>query len=220
MKHRLLTSLWCLFAILLVITGSIALPIYFRPFYYWQIEPLGIPETTGLDRQTVAEAYDEVLDYLVLPNREFGTGVFPHSAEGASHFADCKVLFDLNGTVLVISAVGLVILAVLRRFGVFALSRPFGRHPAALCGGGVLALFAVVGGLASLNFDRAFEVFHAVFFPGKENWLFNRRVDPIILAMPQDFFLNCGFLILSSVVLCSAGLLLYGLLRSDNKRAG
>lgn len=219
MKHKLLTSLWCLFTILLVITGSIALPIYFRPFYYWQIEPLGIPEATGLDKQTVMEAYDEVLDYLILPNREFGTGVFPHSAEGASHFADCKVLFDLNGTVLVISAVGLAMLAVLRHLGVFALTRPFGRHPAALCGGGVLALFAAVGGLAALNFDRAFEVFHAVFFPGKENWLFNRRVDPIILAMPQDFFMNCGILILSSVVLCSAGLLLYGLLRSDNKRA-
>lgn len=212
MKCKLLTTVWCLFTVLLVITASIAVPIYFRPFYYWQIEPLGIPEATGYDKQTIMTAYDEVLDYLVLPNREFGTGVFPHSEEGASHFADCKVLFDLNAILLVVSVIGLLVLEFLRRRQVFCLARPFGRHPAALCGGGVLALFAVVGGLASLNFDRAFEVFHAVFFPGKENWLFNRRVDPIILAMPQEFFMNCAVLILTCVVLCSLGLLAYGLL--------
>ena len=213
MKHKFLTSLWCLFTVLLVITGSIALPIYFRPFYYWQIEPLGIPETTGYDKQTVIEAYDQVLDYLVLPNREFETGVFPHSEEGASHFADCKALFDLNAIVLVVSLIGLALLGLHRRRKVFTLYRFRGRHPAAICGGCVLALFAVLGGLAALNFNRAFKVFHAIFFPGKENWLFDSRVDPIILAMPQDFFMNCAVLILSSVVLCSVGLLLYGCLR-------
>ncbi len=210
MKNKLVTTLWCLFTVLLVITGSIAWPIYFRPFYYWQIDPLNIPEATGYDKQTVIAAYDEVLDYLVLPNRPFGTGVFPHSEDGASHFADCKFLFDLNTTVLAASAVGLVLLAVLRRFKGFTLSYPFGRHPAAVCGGGLLALFAAIGDLSALNSNRAFKVFHAVFFPGKDNWLFNRNTDPIIKALPQDFFMHCGVWILCSVMLCSSLLLVYG----------
>lgn len=216
MKNKLFTALLYFLAALLVITGSIALPIYIRPFYYLQIDPLGIPAATGYDKQTVIAAYDEVLDYLTLPNREFGTGVFPHSAEGAAHFADCKVLFDLNAAVLLASLFGVVLLAMLRRRGVFALHYPRGHHPAALCGGGILLTFAAVGGLAALNFDRAFAAFHAVFFPGKDNWLFNVHTDAIILAMPQAFFRNCAALILSSVVLWSLALVVYGLTHRAN----
>lgn len=213
MKNKVLTALLCVFTVLLVITGSIALPIYVRPFYYCQIEPLGIPADTGYDKQTIIEAYDEVLDYLTLPNREFGTGVFPHSEEGASHFADCKVLFDLNAAVLLVSLLGVVVLALLLRRGTFTLYHPRGLHPATVCGGSILLAFAAVGGLAALNFDRAFEVFHAIFFPGKDNWLFNYRTDAIITAMPQEFFMNCALLILSSVVLWSLALIIYGICR-------
>ena len=53
-----------------------------------------------------------------------------------------------------------------------------------------------VGGLAALDFDRAFVIFHRVFFPGKENWIFDWQTDPIILFLPQDFFRNCAILIL------------------------
>ena len=81
----------------------------------------------------------------------------------------------------------------------------------------MLALFAVVGGLAALDFNAAFKVFHAIFFPGKDNWLFNSRTDAIINAMPQDFFMNCAMLILGSVVVCSVGLLVYGLLHKDRQ---
>lgn len=213
MKNKLLTALAYLLTALLIITGSIALPIYVRPFYYCQIDPLGIPAATGYDKQTIIEAYDEVLDYLTLPNREFGTGVFPHSAEGASHFADCKVLFDLNAIVLLVSLLGVVVLALLLRRGVFTLHHPRGVHPATMCGGGILLTFAAAGGLAALNFDRAFKIFHALFFPGKENWLFDDRTDAIINALPKDFFMNCALLILSSVVLWSLILVIYGLCR-------
>ena len=211
MKNKVLTALLCAFTALLVITGSIALPIYVRPFYYCQIDALGIPADTGYDKQTIIEAYDEVLDYLTLPNREFGTGVFSHSADGAAHFADCKALFDLNAIILLASLVGVMVLQILRRFGVFDLYYFRGRHPAFRCGGSILLAFAAVGGLAALNFDRAFEVFHAIFFPGKDNWVFNYRADAIILAMPQGFFMNCAILILSSVALWSLVLIVYGI---------
>lgn len=211
MKHKWLTALLCLFTALLVITGSIALPIYFRPFYYWQVEPLDIPKSTGYDRSTVIAAYDEVLDYLTIPGAAFGTGVFPHTAEGESHFADCKRLFTLNAAVLVVSLAAVMVLTVLRRRGAFRLWRPRGRHYTLWTGGSVLTVFAAVGALAALDFDRAFVVFHRLFFPGKDNWIFNIYADPIINALPEEFFLNCGLLILGSVVACSVFLIIYGL---------
>lgn len=213
MKHKGLSVLLCLFTALLVVTGSIALPIYFRPFYYWQIEPLDIPAATGYDRDTIKAAYDEVLDYLTLPGAEFGTGVFSHTAEGESHFADCKALFDLNATVLVLSLAMVLILSWLCHQGVFRLWYPRGLHVTFWAGCGVLTAFAAVGLLVARDFDRAFVVFHRLFFPGKENWVFDIHADAIINALPQEFFMHCAALILCSVVVTSITLLVCGLYR-------
>ena len=72
---------------------------------------------------------------------------------------------------------------------------------------GLGGLFLLVGGLAALDFDRAFVVFHSLFFPGKTNWLFDPRTDEIINILPEVFFRNCAILILAVLVLGCAGLI-------------
>ena len=210
--NRALTAVLCVFIVLLVITFSIGLPIYFRPFYYMQIESLEIPEYTGKTVSEIKEAYNEVLDFLVLPNREFGTGVFKWSEEGKSHFEDCKGLFNLNLTIFIISLIVVVTLIILNKKRIFKLSRPFGFNCLFMCGTSTLGFFALLGGLCSINFDKAFTVFHALFFPGKDNWMFDAREDQIILAMPQEFFMNCAILIASSIILISIGFIIYGVI--------
>ena len=74
-----------------------------------------------------------------------------------------------------------------------------------------------LGALAALDFSRAFTVFHAVFFPGKDNWLFNPATDEIILIMPERFFLNCALLI-GAVLLSACGALIAGDLLSAHRR--
>ena len=56
--------------------------------------------------------------------------------------------------------------------------------------------------LAALDFDGAFTVFHSIFFPGKDNWLFDPVTDPVILILPEAFFRNCAIAIVS--ILCSS----------------
>ena len=80
---------------ILMLTISIGLPIYFRPFYYLHINGMDMVTKTGWSFDVIKEAYDDVLDFLVL-NKPFGTGELKYSEEGKSHFEDCKVLFDLN----------------------------------------------------------------------------------------------------------------------------
>lgn len=213
--NRALTTMLGVFIVLLVITFSIGLPIYFRPFYYMQIESLGIPEYTGKTVDEIKEAYNEVLDFLVLPNREFGTGVFKWSESGKSHFEDCKGLFDLNLTIFIISLVIVVALIILNRKKIFKLSYPFGFNFLFTCGTSTLAFFALLGGLCAIDFDKAFTVFHALFFPGKDNWMFDAREDQIILAMPQDFFMSCAILIASSIILISIGFIIYGIITKN-----
>ena len=216
-SNRILSILFTLALVLFLITAAISLPIYCRDFYYAHIEPMGIPEHTGFSPEQIREAYDQVLDYLTA-GKPFGTGVFPHSAEGAAHFADCKVLFDLNGHVLLLSSVVLLVLLLLRKLGKTGPYR-LGRRSAAFWA----AIFAVVlplvlGGLAALNFDRAFVIFHRIFFPGKTNWVFNFQTDGIIAALPQDFFMHCAMLIGGGLLLFSAAVLLFSYIREKNTK--
>ena len=186
--------------LILMITFSIGLPIYFRPFYYLHINGLDMVENTRWSYEVIKEAYDEVLDFLVL-NRPFGTGELRYSSEGQSHFEDCKILFDLNFYCLLSSFIVFTVIIVLHKFKKIEIQRYFKFNPIFYSSIIAILIPLVVGILASIDFDKAFEVFHTIFFPGKDNWLFDPRTDQIILVMPQEFFRNCAILIGSSLLI-------------------
>ena len=211
MKNGIFTFLTGFLIAILIITVSIGLPIYVRPFYYYQVDALNIEAYSGADRETIIEAYDELMDYLTIPGNEFKTGKFKYSESGKAHFVDCKVLFDLNLYALITAVLGLAILFILNISGCFKLCRPFGKHVMFSSGLFTLTGFAVIGGLAATDFDRAFTIFHQLFFPGKSNWLFSWYEDEIIRILPQDFFMNCAILILVSIItLCILAIILGG----------
>lgn len=215
---RVLTALYIVAVALLIITVSIGLPIYVRPFYYAHIGPLDLVEDTGMTREQIKDGYDEVLDYLTLPGREFGCGDFAYSEEGKSHFEDCKVLFDLNAVLLLVSAAITLSLWLLNKRRLIDLQRPWGFAPSVVASTAVLALFVVLGALVAIDFNAAFTAFHTLFFPGKSNWLFDPATDEIILALPETFFMNCAILIGASVIGISALLVLRGI--KQHKRSG
>lgn len=198
-------------AIFFILTFSIALPIYIRGFYFCQIESLGIEENTGYDAETIKGAYNGVMDYLTL-GKEFSCGTLGYSESGKAHFEDCKKLFDLNLAVLCISAAILLIAFVLRKLRLTDKIKIFGFVPTFWSGILALVLPSALGIYAAIDFDSAFTLFHTVFFPGKENWLFDPSVDEIIRILPSRFFAGCGIFIAVSVLLISAALILRGVL--------
>lgn len=175
----------CVFC--LILTVSIGLPIYIRPFYYAHIEAMDLPQRSGFTAEEIRIAYDQVLDYLTIPGKPFATGVIPHSDSGEAHFEDCRGLFFLNGGVLLGSAVTLGALLLLQKRKVLQPLTLAGRSPAFWGAVAALVIPVVVGSLAAKDFDRAFVVFHTIFFPGKENWVFDWNADQIIRVLPQDF---------------------------------
>ena len=207
MKKRLLSLLCALCVAVFMLTASIALPIYIRPFYYAHIGAFELERVSGYSEAQIREAYDEVLDYLTLPGKEFGTGVMPCSHEAEHHFADCKVLFELNACILTGSALMLMLLFIMRKkWGPYRL----GRHSAPFWAA-VLSVTApmIIGVLAALDFDRAFVVFHSIFFPGKTNWVFDWNADQIIRVLPQEFFRNCAIVIGLALVWMAGGILVW-----------
>lgn len=207
----ILTVILFLAIMFATLTFSIGLPIYFRPFYYIQIDTLNMVEETDYSRETIKEAYDEVLDFLTI-GTPFGTGDLAWSESGKSHFEDCKVLFDLNFWVFIVSAVLCVAMAVLAKLKKIKLIKLRGFPPYFYSGAVLLGLFVVIGGIASIDFDTTFVVFHTIFFPGKTNWVFNSRTDQIIRVMPEEFFLNCAILIICSLAAICILLIVFGAL--------
>lgn len=196
---------------LVILSGAIALPILFRPFYWWHIEPFGIPEYMGLTVEQIKQAYGEMMDYCMGLSNTFSVGVLPFSESGAAHFADVRNLFILDLAVFAISCIALSALCYVNRKEPLRLA---GHTPGFWSAIGLGASFLVVGGLVAIDFQKAFTVFHKIFFPGKDNWVFDIYDDPVINMLPAEFFRNCALLILVVILISCIGLLLY-----DRKKA-
>ncbi len=187
---------------------SIAVPLVVRPFYYAQINALDLPAQTGYTEEEIRDAFDEMMDFC-MEGKPFGTGVMKWSESGRDHFADCAVLFRLDLNILGITAAVLVLCFILSRFSFHAVR--FGRFGPSFWAGAILAAgFAVVSLLAATDFDRAFVIFHHLFFPGKENWIFDPLQDEIINVLPEVFFENCAILIVAILFVLCIGMIIAG----------
>lgn len=208
MKERLTAILLILTLALFAISAGIAAPILSRSFYQLHVRALDLPGKTGWSETEILEAYDDVMDYL-LRDGVFGAGALKWSASGRAHFADVRVLFQLDLWVFGVAAALLVFLLLMTRW--IKPHRFLDRGASFWAGSGVLALFLVIGGLGTTNFDRAFTVFHQIFFPGKTNWIFDPCTDEIIQILPEVFFRNCAVLAIGLIlVLCILYLCLGG----------
>ena len=205
-----LCALLAVLTALTLFTAAVAAPILCRPFYYAHIGPMNLEARTGLTEEEIKTAFNEMLDYC-LGAPEFSTGVLRWSESGKAHFTDVRALFLLDLRVLGISAGLLAATLLFARFTGRTPARPLGRGPAFWAGAGLVSVFLLVGALAALDFDRAFVLFHALFFPGKDNWLFDPAVDQIINILPQEFFRNCAILILALLVSGCIALILWDL---------
>lgn len=199
---RKLLSVFAAFAMALtILTGAIALPLLVRPFYWAQIQTLDIPARSGLTVEQLRDAFGDVMDYCLGKRPDFAAGVLSFSPEGASHFADVRQLFLLDLRVLAVCMAVLLVLYALRRKKGLTLCPLAGHSPGFWAGCGLGGALAIAGVLAALDFDRAFTVFHTIFFPGKDNWLFDPMTDPVILILPEEFFRSCALLILAGLLL-------------------
>ena len=214
MKYgKLLLVIKAVLMALVILSGAIALPILLRPFYYWHIGSMELGQSLGLDAQQVKTVYREMMDYCIGRTNTFSVGELPYSASGAAHFADVRVLFLLDLRVLAVSVALLIVLCLFTKENWLG-----GHRPGFWSAVGLSTSFALVAGLAAVDFDRAFTVFHSLFFPGKTNWLFYPDEDPVILLLPAEFFRNCALLILAGILIPCAGLVFWDLYKKKKER--
>lgn len=167
---------------LFVITASIAFVILFTPLYYFSAWSMGLPERLGMSMETLIENYHVLMRYLHFPwITELNFPDFPSSESGLFHFWEVKLLFYLNYIILLFSSIGsyFYVKYLKKNKRIWTLQKP--SFIAALVPPLLLTFLAI-------NFDRMFVIFHEIFF-NNDDWLFNPATDPIILALPQEFFM-------------------------------
>ena len=205
---KIYTVLMTLALAVLVFSAAVSVPLLWRGFYFLQIGLLRLEETTPWSAAEMREAYNQMMDFCMW-GRPFGTGVLKWSEEGMQHFADCRVLFMLDLRMLILSFAAVIALLLIRRKAGFLPWRPFGRGPAFWAGVIPACVFAVLAMLVRfINFDKAFVIFHHLFFPGKTNWIFDWNEDQIIQILPETFFMNCAILIVVLILVLSLLLIL------------
>ena len=129
------------------------------------------------------------MDYLTNPlNQALEMPDFPSSASGIHHFAVVKGLFHLA------QGVALVTLPIFYLFWKQVIQKGF----LSLYRRGLLIMLSlplVLGFVGVfIGFEQFFTLFHQILFVGDDTWLFDPAKDPIILILPEDFFLHAFLL--------------------------
>ncbi|MER1955432.1 MAG: TIGR01906 family membrane protein [Desemzia incerta] len=185
-----------------IVSFSVMVTINFTPLYAFDVDFFDIPERVGLSKPVIMENYHILLDYLNKPwVSELNMPNFPSSKSGLFHFYEVKRLFLLDyGILLVTTVASFFYLRFLKQTKRnWVLLRPF-----------MLGIFAplVILFLIAANFDQLFVLFHQVFF-NNDAWIFNPSTDPIIMALPEGFFMHCFILAFVLIELLIAGVYFY-----------
>lgn len=169
---------------LTIITLVITVTINFFPLYFFDIGYLKILDWVDVTKGELVTNYHILLRYLNLPwITKLVLPDFPVSESGAFHFYEVKKLFMLNYGVLLVTALPsfFYLKHLVKEKRLWKLVRPFQ----------IAASIPVFLGVAMLvAFDRFFVLFHQLFF-NNNDWLFDPATDPIIMALPEEFFMHC-----------------------------
>ena len=198
---KLLFLLGVLCMCLAIISSSITIAIKFKPLFLYDVKKFDLPNTVGLSYDKVVKNYDELMEYL--NNKNISTlsmSDFKSSKEGLIHFEEVKKLFHLNYFINIVSLIlSFIFLMYLFRNGLTnKLKKP------------LIVIFLcpiILVSILLLNFDKAFNLFHGVFFRN-DYWLFDPNLDPIINILPQEFFMHSFILIIVLIEVFTLSLLI------------
>lgn len=197
LSNRILELVTAFVLFFMIVSVSIFFTLHFRPLYYMDIDALNIETRSGMSREEMIANYDILIDY----NSIFGgmdtleLPTLPMSETGRIHFEEVKVIF----TFFQWAAIACVVLALLLiRKNQKLRNYHFWKYASIMS----IAIPAVLAVLIALNWDMVFVVFHKIMF-NNDYWIFDASTDPVIMMLPDSFFMHCAIMVLGCVVLGS-----------------
>ena len=212
--------------LLIIVSQSIIFPTFFMPFFEWQYQRLEVHETIDIAPAELTRVTTDLLDYMRGRRQSledvYGTvaGTYRRffSDIEIRHMEDVLGLYNIAFMVRNIAfftALGLMLIMALLRYHIL--------HVIARCcrevQTGFILLGGIVAGLIALNFHRAFDIFHHMFF-SNDYWVLDPRYNLLINMVPLGFFIHMaifiGGLLLAASLLVIAMATIY--LRSTASR--
>ena len=156
---------------------------------------------TGLSEQDLMKEYTGLINYLQNPfvdKLEFEN--FVMSTYGEVHFYEVKRIFISLMIIVAIFIVALVGWFIFSKYkkgsiNIRGLLMSFNNSSNLL-----VVFFIGIVALYLIDFSWAFTMFHKIFFRN-DYWIFDPRIDPIIVALPEELFMICGGAILILLVI-------------------
>jgi len=195
--------------LLIIVSQSIIFPTFFMPFYRWQYQRLGVADTVQMETDELMRVTIELLDYM--RNRRDSIADIRAVVAGEErwffseieikHMIDVLHLYDIAFTIRNVAffvMLGLIFGMMLLKYKVlFVLSRCCREVLA-----GFLLLAALLVGVIAINFERAFDIFHRIFF-NNDYWILDPRVDLLINMVPIYFFIHISIFIAALILVSS-----------------
>jgi integral membrane protein (TIGR01906 family) len=194
--HAFLKFIFVLSLTLFATTLSVKITVNFRQLYYFDIKHLGIEKFVDMSVSEIKKNYDYLISFLYSPaNTQFKLPSFKASPEGVIHFYEVKKIFSLVDKIFYISLFLNLVAGYLcykyKDFSIFKYSSWL-----------LVSLPIFLLTVFSINFNKVFNTFHAIFF-NNDYWIFDIDKDPVINILPEAFFMHCAILIAVLILISS-----------------
>ncbi len=177
-------------------TLAVVIVLNFKWLYYIDITLLGIEKNSGMNVSSIRANYDALIQYNQFwfhGELRFPTLIMSNT--GQIHFQEVKRIFVVIQYLCMITfAASLVGIVKMRRRGQHAYLKIAGLLS--------LVIPVALGIFALLYWDKFFALFHQILFRNNY-WLFDSKTDPVILILPDAYFMHCAVMILLLIFLGS-----------------
>lgn len=187
---------------IIAIAMALLITINFKPLFYFDINHLGLVEFSGYSEEIIIRNYDALIEYcspFFTDSLKFPD--FAASESGLFHFEEVKEIFNF------IYVCGLTCLLIYIPMTIYKLKKKsysFIKISAATA----VLLPAIAAALCAINFNKLFIRFHEIVF-NNDDWLFDSMTDPVILILPEEFFMHCLIMIIVLIIIFSCIMFLF-----------
>ena len=199
MENKFKEILFSIYIFLFSLVTSVIAVVNTTSIYKFCITKYSIESASGVKREVLINEYTKIIRYLRNPFiKELNFENFPMSYEGKYHFFEVKnIIFTIEILFCIFLIIGIILFILYKRkkfkFPIKSLSYMFN--------------FVIVGFFSLLvsfyfDFSYVFNKFHEILF-NNDYWIFDERKDPIIKALPEEFFMVCGVVCILIVIIIS-----------------
>lgn len=184
-----------------IICFAVIVVVFCKQIYYFDIDYLNIAHNTGLSKEVIQKNYDILIQYQsIFYQGELNLPDFVMSTTGRIHFEEVKRIFE-------IIQISFIVTGVISAFMIYKNLKEKEYRFLLLTSLFTIIIPTILGLLASIDFNKAFILFHQIVFRNNY-WIFDYTTDPVITILPETYFMHCFMIIVLIVIVISVALLL------------